>query len=42
MSLEMHTTDPKSGKEYKMMEIALTRKPGTATAATPATPAGAR
>jgi len=25
MSLEMHTTDPKSGKEYKMMEISMKR-----------------
>jgi hypothetical protein len=26
MTMEMHGTDPKSGKEYKMMEIALKRK----------------
>lgn len=25
-TLEMHATDPKSGKEYKMMEISYTRK----------------
>lgn len=31
-TLEMHGVDPKSGKEYKMMEIAFTRKPGTAAA----------
>jgi len=35
-TLEMYGTDPKSGKEYKMMEIALTRKssPAAASAAT--------
>lgn len=26
MTMEMHATDPKSGKEYKCMEIELTRK----------------
>ena len=37
MTLESYAIDPKSGKEYKMMEIAFTRKPGTgATAAAPA------
>lgn len=34
-TLESFGTDPKSGKEFKMMEIAFTRKPGTATAAAP-------
>ena len=29
-TLEMFGTDPKSGKEYKMMEIAMTRVPGSA------------
>jgi hypothetical protein len=29
-TLEMYGTDPKSGKEYKMMEIALIRVPGSA------------
>ena len=34
MTLETFAVDPKSGKEFKMMEIAFTRKPGTgATAA---------
>ena len=28
--MEMYGTDPKSGKEFKMMEIALTRKSGAA------------
>lgn len=32
MTMEMHGVDPKSGKEYKMMEITFTRKPGTAAA----------
>jgi hypothetical protein len=30
--LEMYMTDLKTGKEFKMMEIAFTRKPGTAAA----------
>lgn len=30
MKLEMYTNDPKSGKEYKMMEIVFTRKPAAA------------
>ena len=30
MVMEMHGTDPKSGKEYKMMEIAYTRKAAAA------------
>ena len=35
-TLEMYATDPKSGKEFKMMEIVLTRKPGReGTAAAP-------
>jgi hypothetical protein len=35
-TLEMYGLDPKSGKEFKMMEIALTRKAGTGpTAAAP-------
>ncbi|MGH7177563.1 MAG: DUF1579 domain-containing protein [Tepidisphaeraceae bacterium] len=38
--LEMWSTDPKSGKEYKMMEIAYTRKPGTA--GTASIPTGTR
>lgn len=29
MVMEMHGTDPISGKEYKMMEMSLKRKPGT-------------
>lgn len=42
-TLEMFNTDPKSGKEYKMMEIAFTRTPSTAPAGTTsATPAGSR
>jgi hypothetical protein len=32
-TLEMYGIDPKSGKEFKMMEIAMTRKPGTEAAA---------
>lgn len=36
-TLESHGVDPKSGKEYKMMEIVFTRKPGTS-----ATASGAR
>jgi hypothetical protein len=32
-TLEMFGIDPKSGKEFKMMEIAFTRKPGTGAAA---------
>lgn len=39
-TLETHGVDPKSGKEYKMMEIAFTRKPGTS--ATAAAPTGTR
>lgn len=36
-TFEMFGVDPKSGREFKMMEIAFTRKPGTgATAAAPA------
>jgi hypothetical protein len=35
-TLEMYNTDPKSGKEYKMMEIALTRVPGSAKSASAA------
>jgi hypothetical protein len=35
MTLEMYGVDPKSGKEFKMMEIAFTRKPGGAARATP-------
>lgn len=35
-TMEMFGVDPKSGKEYKMMEIAMTRKPGSgASAAAP-------
>ena len=33
MVMEMFGTDPKSGKEYKMMEVAFTRQPGSDTAA---------
>ena len=40
MTLETHGVDPKSGKEFKMMEINFTRKPGTG--ATAAIPAGSR
>ncbi len=29
MMLEMHGNDPKSGQEYKMMQIEMKRKPGT-------------
>jgi hypothetical protein len=29
-TFEMYTIDPKTNKEYKMMELAMTRKPGTA------------
>lgn len=37
MTMEMHMIDPKSGKEFKMMEIALTRQPSAdPTAAAPA------
>jgi hypothetical protein len=32
-TLAMYMTDPKSGKEFKMMETPLTRKPGTGVAA---------
>lgn len=32
-TLEVFATDPKSGREYKMMQIELTRKSGTAAAA---------
>jgi hypothetical protein len=32
-TMEMYGIDPKSNKEYKMMEIAFTRKPGSAAAA---------
>ncbi len=32
VTLSMYTIDPKSGKEYKMMETMLTRQPGTAAA----------
>jgi hypothetical protein len=39
-TLEMFATDPKSGKEYKMMELVLTRKPGTE--GTAAAPTGTR
>ena len=28
MTFEMYTTDPKTGTEYKMMEVAYTRTPG--------------
>lgn len=38
--LEMYMNDPKSGKEYKMMEILFTRKPGTG--GTAALPTGTR
>lgn len=34
MTMEMYSTDPGTGKEFKMMEIAFTRKPGTTAAAT--------
>jgi hypothetical protein len=35
-TLEMYVNDPKTGKEFKMMEIVLTRKAGTGgTAAAP-------
>ena len=30
-TLEMHGTDPKSGKEYKMMDMKLTRSRGVRT-----------
>jgi hypothetical protein len=33
-TLEMYGIDPKSGKEFKMMEIAMTRKPGSQATAT--------
>jgi hypothetical protein len=33
MTLEMHGIDPKSGKEYKMMEISFTRTGNAPTAA---------
>jgi len=36
-TLEMYGTDPKSGKEFKMMVIEFTRKTGTA-----AVPTGTR
>ena len=39
-TLEMYGTDPKSGNEFKMMEIAFTRKPGTG--GTAALPTGTR
>lgn len=41
MTMQMFGTDPKSGKEFKMMEIAFTRKAGGATtpATAPKTPA---
>lgn len=32
MTMTMYTIEPKSGKEYKMMEAMLTRQPGTAAA----------
>ena len=35
-TIEMHGKDPKSGKEYKMMVLELTRKAGNAPAAKPA------
>lgn len=37
MTMEMFGADPKSGKEFKMMEISFTRKPGATPTATPAT-----
>ena len=35
MTLEMFGPDPKTGKEYKSMEISYTRKPGSAAPSTP-------
>lgn len=35
MTMEMYGPDPKTGKEFKMMEVAFTRKAGTAPKMTP-------
>lgn len=42
MTMEIHMADPKSGKEYKMLSLNFTRKPGTGGMAGKAKPSGTR